>query len=85
MNILIWLLMGAIAGWLAGKVVRGRDSGLLVNMIVGLVGAVLGGWLFSQLNIASPGGFLGDVIVAFVGAVILLLLLQVVGGKRSRR
>lgn len=84
MNLLIWLLVGAIAGWLAGQVVRGRDFGLIVNIVVGLVGAVLGGWLFSLLKISTPGGFLGDIIVAFFGAVALLLLVRVIGG-RSRR
>ena len=76
-NTLIWfLLIGLIAGWLAGKVMKG-GFGLVGDMIVGVIGALLGGWLFGQLGI-SAGGLIGAIITAFVGAVILIALLRLI-------
>jgi uncharacterized membrane protein YeaQ/YmgE (transglycosylase-associated protein family) len=75
---LIWfLLIGLIAGWLAGRVMRGGGYGVVGDMIVGVIGAFIGGWLFSRLGI-SAGGLLGAIITAFVGAVILILLLRLI-------
>jgi uncharacterized membrane protein YeaQ/YmgE (transglycosylase-associated protein family) len=75
---LIWfLLIGLIAGWLAGQVMRGGGFGLVGDMIVGVIGALLGGWVFSLLGI-SAGGLIGALITAFVGAVILLFLIRLV-------
>ena len=76
-NLLIWLVVGALSGWLAAQVIRGRDLGLLRNILVGLIGGFLGGWLFGVLLIARPSGFLGEVIVSFCGAVVLLLVVRV--------
>lgn len=75
---LIWfLLIGLIAGWLAGRVMRGGGFGLVGDMIVGVIGALIGGWLFGQLGI-SAGGLIGAIITAFVGAVVLILLLRLI-------
>lgn len=75
---LIWfLLIGLIAGWLAGKVMRGGGYGVIGDMIVGVIGALIGGWLFGQLGI-SAGGIIGAIITAFVGAVILIFLLRII-------
>jgi uncharacterized membrane protein YeaQ/YmgE (transglycosylase-associated protein family) len=75
---LIWfLLIGLIAGWLAGQVMRGGGYGVVGDMIVGVIGALLGGWLFGVLGIGI-GGLLGAIITAFVGAVILIALLRVI-------
>jgi len=75
---LIWfLLIGLIAGWLAGRVMRGGGFGVVGDMVVGVIGAFLGGWLFGVLGI-SAGGLLGSIITAFVGAVILILLLRLI-------
>ena len=75
---LIWfLLIGLIAGWLAGKVMRGGGYGLVGDMIVGVIGAFIGGWLFSLIGI-SAGGLIGSIITAFVGAVVLLLILRAI-------
>jgi uncharacterized membrane protein YeaQ/YmgE (transglycosylase-associated protein family) len=75
---LIWfLLIGLIAGWLAGKVMRGGGFGVIGDMIVGVIGAFLGGWLFGILGIGF-GGLIGALITAFVGAVILLWLLRLI-------
>jgi len=77
MNIIVWVIVGAISGWLAGQVVRGYDLGLIRNIIVGLVGAFLGGWLFGHLGISRPGGLIGEIIVSFCGAVALLIIVRV--------
>ena len=75
---LIWfLLIGLIAGWLAGRVMRGGGYGVVGDMIVGVIGALIGGWLFGVLGIGA-GGLIGSIITAFVGAVILIALLRVI-------
>ena len=74
---LIWfLLVGLIAGWLAGKVMRGGGYGVVGDMIVGVIGALLGGWLFGKLGISIGGGLIGAIITAFVGAVVFIFLLR---------
>jgi uncharacterized membrane protein YeaQ/YmgE (transglycosylase-associated protein family) len=75
--ILIWLLIGAIAGWLAGQIVRGGGFGLPGDIIVGIIGAFVGGWLFAKLGIFVGAGLVGAIVAATVGAVVLLLLLRV--------
>ena len=67
-----WLVVGLIAGWLAGVVMKGGGYGIIVDILLGTVGGFLGGWLFGQLGIWPGGGMLGSIIVAFVGAVILV-------------
>jgi uncharacterized membrane protein YeaQ/YmgE (transglycosylase-associated protein family) len=67
-----WLVVGLIAGWLAGLVMRGGGYGIIVDILLGIVGGWLGGWLFGRLGIWPAGGMIGSVIVAFVGAVILV-------------
>jgi len=69
---LAWIIVGLIAGWLAGQVMKGGGYGVLVDIILGLLGGLLGGWLFGQLGIWSGGGMVGSIIVAFIGAVILV-------------
>ncbi len=73
---LIFILVGAIAGWLAAILIRGRGLGLIGDVIVGVVGSVIGGWLFGYFHIAIGSGFIGDVIAAFVGAALLLLVIK---------
>lgn len=77
-TLLIWLLVGAIAGWLAGVIVKGYGFGLLGNIVVGIVGSFIGGWLFGQFGLFTGSGIIGSIIGATVGAVILLLLLRLV-------
>jgi len=72
MGILAWIVVGLIAGWLAGQVMKGGGYGVAVDIILGLVGGVLGGWIFGRLGISTGGGMIGSIIVAFVGAVILV-------------
>lgn len=76
-TILIWILVGAIAGWLAGLVVRGFGFGLFGNIVVGILRAILGGWLFGAAGVAIGAGILNTIITAFIGAVILLLIVRV--------
>jgi uncharacterized membrane protein YeaQ/YmgE (transglycosylase-associated protein family) len=77
-NGLIWfLIIGLVAGWLAGRVMRGGGYGIIGDLIVGVIGALLGGWLFGMLGIGA-GGLIGSLITAFVGAVILIWLLRII-------
>jgi uncharacterized membrane protein YeaQ/YmgE (transglycosylase-associated protein family) len=75
-SIIIWLIVGAIAGWLAGMVVRGGGFGLIGDIIVGIIGAVIAGWLLPRIGIIIGGGFIAAVINAFIGAVILLIIVR---------
>jgi uncharacterized membrane protein YeaQ/YmgE (transglycosylase-associated protein family) len=72
MGFLAWIVVGLIAGWLAGQVMKGGGYGVLVDIILGLLGGLLGGWLFGQLGIGAGSGMIGSIIVAFIGAVILV-------------
>jgi uncharacterized membrane protein YeaQ/YmgE (transglycosylase-associated protein family) len=66
------ILVGLIAGWLAGQVMKGSGYGILIDILLGMVGGIIGGWLFGALGIYPGGGALGSIIVAFVGAVVLV-------------
>ena len=81
-GILIWLIVGGIAGWLAGLIVKGGGQGILINIVVGIIGAVIGGWLFGQLGIAIGTGMVNTIITAVIGAVVLLLVIGLISGKR---
>ena len=79
MGLLTWLIVGVIVGWLAGMVVKGKNLGLIGNMVVGVAGALVGGWLAGTVfNIQNPiSGFnLTTFIVAFLGAVVLLYIFR---------
>jgi uncharacterized membrane protein YeaQ/YmgE (transglycosylase-associated protein family) len=75
---LIWLLIGAIAGWLAGQIVRGFGFGLIGNIVVGIVGAFIAGWLLPKLNVNIGGGYIAEIVNAVIGAVILLVVVGLV-------
>lgn len=70
-----YIIIGILAGFIAGKIMRGGGFGILVNLIVGIVGALLGGWLFGLLGIAT-GGILGSLVTATVGAIVLLWIVS---------
>jgi len=72
MSFLTWIVVGLIAGWLAGKVMKGGGYGVVVDIVLGILGGFLGGWIFGMLGIWPGGGIVGSLIVAFVGAVILV-------------
>jgi uncharacterized membrane protein YeaQ/YmgE (transglycosylase-associated protein family) len=76
--ILIILVIGAVAGWLAGQIVRGMGFGLIGNIVVGIVGAFIAGWLLPRLGIVIGGGMLGSIINATIGAVVLLVIVGLI-------
>jgi uncharacterized membrane protein YeaQ/YmgE (transglycosylase-associated protein family) len=80
MSFIWFLIIGAVAGWLAGLIMKGAGFGLLVNILVGCVGAVLGGWLFGILGFTSSG-LIGSLITALVGAIVLLYILSLIQKK----
>ncbi|MBO2526025.1 MAG: GlsB/YeaQ/YmgE family stress response membrane protein [Bacteroidales bacterium] len=75
MNIILYLLLGAVAGWLAGQIMRGGGFGLLWNIIIGIIGGFIGGWLMSLLHI-QKAGLLWELIVAVIGAIVLLFVIS---------
>jgi len=77
-SIIAWLIVGAVAGWLAGLVVKGGGFGLIGDIVVGIVGAVIAGWLLPHLGIVIGAGMIGAIIDAFIGAVILLIVLRLI-------
>src|SRR5262249_18184444 len=72
-GLLYWIIVGLVAGFLAGKVMKGGGYGVLMDIVLGMLGAIVGGWLFGMLGI-SAGGLIGGILVAFSGAVILIWL-----------
>lgn len=75
----VWfILIGLVAGWLAGVLVKGGGFGIIGDIIVGVLGALLGGFLFRHLGVSAGGGLLGSIIVATIGAVVLILILRVI-------
>ena len=74
MSLLYFILIGAIAGWLAGQIMKGGGFGLLINIILGIIGGAVGGWLFGQLGISAGSGIAGSLITATVGAVAVLFV-----------
>jgi uncharacterized membrane protein YeaQ/YmgE (transglycosylase-associated protein family) len=75
----IWfIIVGLIAGWLAGVIMKGGGYGVVGDIIVGIVGALIGGWLFSTMGVSTGGGLLGSIIVALIGAIILIFLLRLI-------
>ena len=79
-GLISWIIIGLIAGWLAGKIARGAGFGCLTDIILGLVGSILGGWLFMKLGIMG-GGFLFSLAAATVGAVILVAIVHLFSGR----
>ena len=77
-SIIVWLIVGAIAGWLAGMVVKGGGFGLIGDIVVGIIGAVIAGYLLPALGIHLGVGIVANIIDAFIGAVILLVILRLV-------
>jgi uncharacterized membrane protein YeaQ/YmgE (transglycosylase-associated protein family) len=79
-----WIIIGLLAGWLAGTLSRGRGFGCIANVIIGLIGALLGGWIFTKLGIVgSSNSFLFSLAAATVGAVVLVLIAGLFSGNRS--
>jgi uncharacterized membrane protein YeaQ/YmgE (transglycosylase-associated protein family) len=77
-SLLIFLLVGALAGWLGGIVVKGDSLGLIGDIVVGVIGSFVGGWLFNSFHIVHGVGFFGNLIGATLGAIVLLFVLRLV-------
>ena len=77
MGLLWFLVIGLVAGWLAGVLVKGGGFGLVGDLIVGVIGAFVGGWLFTMFGAPAGGGILGSILVATVGAIVLLVIVRV--------
>lgn len=77
-SIIVWLIVGAIAGWLAGLIVKGAGFGLLGNIVVGIIGAVIAGWLLPQLGINLGTGIARAIINAAIGGIIVLVILSLI-------
>ena len=76
--IIIFLIIGAVAGWLAGLIVQGMGFGLIGNIVVGIVGAFIAGWLLPQIGLNIGGGWIAAIINATIGAVILLVIIGLI-------
>ena len=79
-----WIIVGLIAGWLTGKIMKGGGYGPLMDIIIGMVGALVGGFLVSRLGFAGSGGMIYTIIVAVIGAIILTLIVRLVTRGRVR-
>ena len=82
-GIIAWLVVGLLAGWLAGRVMDGTGYGLISDLVVGLIGAFIGGFVFG-LFVAGDAGFWGSMLVAFLGACLLIVIVRFVTGGRLR-
>ncbi len=81
-QLLVILLIGAIAGWLAGQITKGGGFGIIGNIILGVIGAVVGGWLFDKLDIDIGGEWLGPIVTSTIGAIVLILIIGLFTRKR---
>jgi uncharacterized membrane protein YeaQ/YmgE (transglycosylase-associated protein family) len=81
-SVIAWVIIGLIAGWLAGKVSRGRGFGCIADIILGMVGAIIGGWIFLKLKIQG-GGLLFSIAAATLGAVILVAIARIFSGGKE--
>lgn len=77
-GLIIFLIVGGIAGWLAGLLMKGRGFGVVGNIVVGIIGAIAAGFLLPMVGIAIAGGILGQIIHAFIGAVIVLAIVSLI-------
>lgn len=82
-GIVAWLVVGAIAGWLAGQVMSGGGYGLIGDIVVGIIGGFIGGFVLSMLGLAGTAGFIGSIVVAFIGAVILIAIMRALSPART--
>jgi uncharacterized membrane protein YeaQ/YmgE (transglycosylase-associated protein family) len=83
MAILWWVIVGLIAGWAAGKLMKGSGYGTLMDIVLGIVGAIVGGFVMRTLGFAGQGGMIYTILVAILGAVILIVLVRLFTGKRA--
>jgi uncharacterized membrane protein YeaQ/YmgE (transglycosylase-associated protein family) len=77
-SLIAWIIIGALAGWLAGLVVKGGGFGLIGDIVVGIIGAFIAGWVFPRLHIVLARGFIGSIIDAAIGAIVLLVIIKLI-------
>jgi uncharacterized membrane protein YeaQ/YmgE (transglycosylase-associated protein family) len=77
MGLVLWIIVGLIAGWLAGLVMKGGGYGVIADTILGMLGGIVGGWLFGLVGVWPVSGAIGSIVVAFVGAVALVAVTRV--------
>ena len=84
-GLIAWIIIGVLAGWITGKLMKGSGFGFIMDMLVGLVGALIGGFLSSHLGMGGVGehGLTMSIIIAIIGAVLLTLLLRLISGNRG--
>lgn len=84
-GLVAWIIIGLIAGWLTGKLMKGSGFGFFMDMIVGLVGALVGGFLSSRMGFGGVGqhGLIISIVIAVIGAVILTMILRLISGNKS--
>lgn len=84
-SVLAWIVIGVIAGWLTGKLMKGSGFGFIMDMVVGLVGALIGGFVSAHLGFGgtSDHGMIGSIIIAVIGAVLLTVILRLITGNRG--
>lgn len=78
-----WIIVGLIAGWATGKIMKGSGYGPIMDIVLGIVGGVIGGWIMSSLGIGVGGNILYSILVAIIGAVILVWLVRLITGGRA--
>jgi len=83
MHLLWWILVGLIAGWITGKLMKGGGYGFVVDVILGIVGAVVGGFIAQAIGISPQGGLIYTILIAVAGAVIVVFLVRLITGKRG--
>jgi uncharacterized membrane protein YeaQ/YmgE (transglycosylase-associated protein family) len=83
MGLLAWIVVGLIAGWVTGKLMRGSGYGVIVDIVVGIAGAIIGGLIMRSLGFAGQGGMIYTILVAIVGAVLLTWIIRMVTGGRG--
>jgi uncharacterized membrane protein YeaQ/YmgE (transglycosylase-associated protein family) len=83
MPLLWWIIVGLIAGWATGKIMRGRGYGPLLDIIIGIIGAVIGGWIVGGLGLWPGGGLIGTILVAILGGIIFTMIVRLITGNRA--
>ncbi len=85
MGLIAWIIVGLLAGWLTGMLMKGSGYGLLGDLLLGLIGSIVGGWLFGLiLPAAEPSGLIGSIIVATIGAIVLVAIVRLIRGQPVR-
>lgn len=77
-TLIIWLVIGAIAGWLAGQIMKGGGFGLVGDIVLGIVGAVVGGWILPRIGVFVLGGIMGEILSAVIGACLVLFIARLI-------